>query len=288
MKNIIQFIRIFFFGSTAISLIVGCGTQNILTKANTSGVLLEYKFPTKNQNYQQSQKISQVIDAYGQIINIGINQELNFSVKKNSGAGENDKLDLKVNSMEMGINTQGQEIKPDLSGLKDKQFSMTVSKFGKEVDTHEADAIVYAVSQEENSNLGLIFDTMFPDLPGKVVKKGNTWNSNDSISFRDGEKYTILVMGGVSTLTDFAEIDGRKCAKVSSVYDGTMKGKSFAQGMELNIDGKISGSGTWYFDIENGIFIKDNTTGKTVGKIKIPDGEFTLTRNFENTTELQK
>jgi len=279
---------LFVTGVAIIFMCSGCGTQNLLTKARKSGVMLEYKFPESYMTYKQVQDIGQEIDAMGQLIDIDIVSNVDFQTKKNSDMGEDVKIDMKLNSITMSVNAMGQQMNPDLAELDGKEFHMVVSKNGEEVDTHEADEIVFQTSPDEKSSLGMFFNTFFPDLPEQPVKINDTWTSVDSLSFKDGDRFTTIITNNTFTLTDFTELDGVNCAVVTSKYDGTMKGKSYSQGMELDIDGTITGEGTWYFDFENGCLVKDNTTGKVVGKISMAMGEMGLIRNFKNTTELIK
>ena len=89
----------------------------------------------------------------GQLIEIDIVSEADFLLKKNANEGDNVKIDVKINSISMDIETMGQPMGPELSELNGKEFHMVISKKGKEVDTHEADEIVFQTSPEERSNL---------------------------------------------------------------------------------------------------------------------------------------
>lgn len=286
-KNL--FSKQFYLLGIVISILFSsCATKNVLTKASKKGVLMEYNFTDNYLNYKQNQKIDQTIEAEGQQIKINIVTNVDFLTKKNAMEGENIKIDVKLNSAEMGIEAMGQNMDPDLTDLDGKEFHMVLSKQGEEVDTHEADAIVFQTSPDERSNLGMIFNSLFPDLPGKTVKINDTWTSRDSIHFKDGERFTILDINNTHTLNNFINIDGVNCAEIKSSYQGTMKGKSFTQGMELKVDGTIEGEGVWYFDFENGILIKDNSTGVADGKISMSMAEMPLKRVFNNSTELVK
>ena len=134
----------------------------------------------------------------------------------------------------------------------------------------------------------MMFNSMLPDLPDDLVKIGNTWTSQDSLYFKDGDRYTMVVTTNTHTLNSFMEFEGSNCAEITTKYEGYLKGKSYSQGAELTFDGKISGDGTWYFDFENGRLIKDTGTGLADGKITMEMGEMSLKRGFNNTTELIK
>lgn len=288
MKEKILFIKMVCLGVIGIMIFPACGTQNVLTKAKKNGVMLEYSFPIDYQSYKQVQKIDQEIDAMGQLIEIDIVSELDFLLKKNADEGENAKLEVKVSSISMEMEIMGQQMGPDLSELNGKEFHMVVSNKGKEVDTHEADEIVFQVSPDEKSNLGMMFNSILPDLPDDPVKIGNTWTSRDSIYFKDGERYTLLVTTNTHTLNDYLEYEGVNCAEVKTKYEGYLKGKSYSQGTGLTFDGKINGDGIWYFDFENGRLIKDSSTGLADGKIYMDMSEMSMKRGFNNTTELVK
>lgn len=288
MKKLSLLKQLFLPGLTAILILSSCKTQNVITRAQKSGVEMEYQFPAEYINYKQIQKIDQEIDAMGQLINIDITSELNFLTKKNADVGGNTKIDVKINDLKMSIDAMGQEMGPDLTELNGKEFDLVVSKKGKELDTHEADEIIFQVSPDEKSNVGLLFNTIFPDLPNGKVRINDSWTSKDSVNFKDGERYTILVTNNTYTLNNFVEMDGANCAEIKSAYEGYMKGKSFSQGQEMLIDGKITGEGTWYFDFEKGQLVKDNVVGLADGKIKMSMGDMSFKRKLDNSTELVK
>ncbi|MBN2775136.1 MAG: hypothetical protein JXR31_12845 [Prolixibacteraceae bacterium] len=278
-----------FFAGIIVVFLTSCGTQkNVLTVAKNSGVKLQYSFPDDYINYKQVQDIKQEIDAMGQLINIDINSDVDFLTRKNSVVGDDEKIDIKMNSAKMSISAMGQNMDPDLSELEGKEFHMVIAKNGKEVDTHEADAIIFQTSPEEKSNLGMMFSTIFPDLPDKPAKIGDSWASTDTIAFKDGDRFTNIVSNNHYTLNDFVDFEGKKCAEVITKYDGKITGKSFSQGMELNIKMTLTGDGKFYFDFENGILIKDNTVGKAEGTISMSMGEMEITRTMDTTTELVK
>lgn len=286
MKSKLILIQLISIVIVSMFMLSACGTQNLLTKAKKTGVKLEYNFPNDYQNYKQTQRIDQKIDAMGQLIETDIVSEAEFRVKKNADEGENVKIEVKLNSVSMDIETMGQQIGPDLSELEGKEFHMVVSKKGVEMDTHEADNIVFQITPDEKSNLGMMFNAFLPDLPEDIVKTGNSWTSRDSIYFKDGDRYTMVVTTNTHVLNDFVEFEGANCVEVKTIYEGYLKGKSYSQGAELTFDGKISGDGTWYFDFENGRLIKDNGTGLADGKIIMNMGEMSMKRSFNNTTEL--
>lgn len=288
MKKYLLLSRLSLVWILAIVVFSSCGTQNALTKARKSGVKLEYSFPDTYMNYKLVQNIEQEIDASGQLIEIDIVSEADFLTKKNADEGDNIKIDLKLNSVSMEIDVMGQQMGPDLSELNGKEFHMVVSKTGEEVDTHEADEIIFQTSPDEKSNLGLIFNSFLPDLPDDVVKLEDSWTSRDSIYSKDGDRFTMVVTNNTHTLKNFIDLEGKNCVEVNSKYVGYIKGKSYSQGNELIIDGKISGEGTWYFDFENGRLIKDSTTGLADGSISMSMGDMSLKRIFNNTTELIK
>jgi hypothetical protein len=265
-----------------------CKTQDVLTKARKSGVKMEYSFPDNYLNYKQVQNIDQEIDAMGQIIDIDIVSGVDYLIRKNASQGEDVKIDVKVNSVSMEMDVMGQSMDPDLTELNGKEFNMVVSKSGKEVDTHEADEIIFQTSPDERSSLGMIFNSIFPDLPENSVKLNSSWTSRDSIYFKDGDRYNLIVTNNTHTLNDFIEMDGVNVAEIKTIYEGYLKGKSYSQGEELLINGKLTGEGTWYFDFENGRLIKDETTGLADGKISMSMGEMSFKRSFTNTTTFGK
>jgi hypothetical protein len=67
----------------------------------------------------------------------------------------------------------------------------------------------------------------------------------------------------------FETIDGMKCARVEAVVTGTMKGTGEQMGAPLTIEGTSEGTETWYFAIEEGVYVKGTTKMATTATVTV-------------------
>lgn len=268
-KNTLLF-RLLLIGIIPFALITGgCSTSKKLSKNAGSGIELKYDYSSgKDLHYKFSTTIDQFIDVPGQPMDIAINELLDFSLSPGGKKGNDIIYKVIVNSMTLNVDAPGMETNPDLSGLKGKSFNMTLSQDGKEFDLSDAKNLSYEVSGESQS-IETEFQMIFPKLPEKPVKIGDTWPTKDVVVERSSGSEITMNFNNVNTLEGFEKINGINCAKITMVSAGTRKGNQSAQGMDLMHEGTVKGTSVIYFAIDGGYFVKYVSEGSQTGIINI-------------------
>ena len=109
---------------------------------------------------------------------------------------------------------------------------------------------------------------LFPKMPEKTVKIGETWTDNQESE-----------AGSLKTMTNFTyktvedvKKDGFDCLKIEIVYTQTVKGTLDQNGMEIALDIKGEGSGVMYFGYKKGMVIYSENTLKSEGTAEVEAG----------------
>jgi hypothetical protein len=276
----------------AVILIAGCAARKEIPGKVKEGFMLQYLMP-ENQvlKYQTINGFTQQLDIKGQSVKVESGETTVFSVKSIGQKEDNHQLEVFIDSMSINVNTPRGELSPDMSPVWGENFDMILSPLGKELDLSGADSIQYEVSPGQKRSIGLGFENIFPDLPGRFVKIGDTWTTNDTISEKSGKGELQISLESVNKLQGFETVNGLECAKITAVFTGTLDGKGEEQGIELITKADVEGTDIWYFAYKKGIFVKAITNGTAIGtvtgsgpqQISIP-----LTREFKYETKLIK
>jgi hypothetical protein len=246
----------------AIGLLAGCAAKTANPWGDPkTGMILQYRMAEDQVlKYQTSGEQTQNMEIMGQAISTQSSSESGFSIKSKGIQEGNLLLGVTIDSMSMNISTPQGEMSPDMSTVMGKSFEMTLSPLGKELDVSGAESIRYDLGAAGTRSIGTNFQAAFPDLAGKPVKIGDTWTSTDTIIEKTGELEVRINFESVNTLEGFETVDGLECVKVTADITGTLQGKGEQMGMQLDIQGEVQGTGTWYFAYKEGFFVKDSVT----------------------------
>lgn len=257
--------------------------------AAAKSAVLEYKMPAgRVLTYKISEDMSQIMDIMGQTMDTftksgGTNT---FSAK-----GRKDKnllLGVTIDDMFITINSPMGDMSPDLSPVKGQSFDMVLSPLGSEVDVSGAEAITYA-SASGMTDVSIGFKLFFPDLPGKPLQVGDTWNSSSGADDKSEEMAVRMDFQYVNTFEGLETVEGMECARIKSQVTSTISGTGTQQGMELTMSGTGTGTDIWHFAVKEGIYVKsmsdltfDMTIMVPAADMSIPvtqmrKGEITLT-----------
>ena len=163
-------------------------------------------------------------------------------------------MDIHTSSM------QG-DFSPDLSSIIGKNFDMTLSPLGKEIDLSGAESLTYSTQGGEQSAKSS-FSSIFPDLAEKPVKIGDKWSSVDDNKEKVGNLDIHTVVESEHTLEGLEVVNGFECVRISTQINGTLEGEGEQGGMDMTFEGGVEGNATWYFAYKKGIFVKQ--TGESV------------------------
>jgi hypothetical protein len=99
------------------------------------------------------------------------------------------------------------------------------------------------------------FQAFFPDLPGTPVDIGDTWTTQDTVTVEEGGIEIVIVSESVNTLAGIEPMSGMECAKITAEVTGTVSGEGESQGAQVAFNGTMSGTETWYFAHEEGVYV---------------------------------
>ena len=231
-----------------------------LTYKFTEGVALSYK---------QTGTQLQNLDMMGQTMTTESNSSMDLTLKPKGLKGENNILSVTIDGMTISVNSPQGGVTPDLSSIIGKSFDLVFSPLGREVDVSGASVFSIDMGQSGRRDLSSNFQGLFPDLPDHPVKVGDKWPSEDAIIQKSDAGEIHINFKNEHTLDGFETVDGRECARIKTISKGTMAGALNQGGVSLAMDAKLDGTGTWYFAVKEGIFVKDETKGTMGGLINV-------------------
>ncbi|MCU0646105.1 MAG: DUF6263 family protein, partial [bacterium] len=180
------------------------------------------------------------------ITGTGINQQKNLQA------------DVMLDTMSIVMSSPMGENKPDLSSVLGKNFGMTFTSKGKELDYTRTEAleIDFGMMAGGKQNLSSNFRNLFPDLPQQPIKIGETWTSKDTLTIPQSGMEINLKTETTNKLEGLEVVAGMECLKITSKSKGTVDGKGERMGMNMGIEGDTDATTTWYFAYKLGIFVK--------------------------------
>jgi hypothetical protein len=223
----------------------------------------------KNISYYLSSSVAQTMDVGGQTMNVNVNNDMAFKVKMLGKVEENLKLQVTIDSMSMKVESMQGSTGSKIKDVEGKSFNMTISPIGKVIDVSEALNVKYSVEGQGNADLSQAFSKLFPDLPVKAVKPGETWTQNDTITTKSDVTNSTQIIQSINKFEGIEKINGIDCAKISATLTGTMQTTTQNMGMDIFISGPLQGTVTYYFAVKEGYFIKQESTSKMNGTIEV-------------------
>lgn len=274
----------FVFVSGACILILvclsGCTTTGTPWGNPETGLILSYRMnPGEHLQYKMTSEFLQSLDIRGQSVEINMASDVGFSVKSEGFEGENHDLGIMIDEFTISIQTPQGEMNPDTAQIMGKSFGMTLSPMGEELELEGTEELKYSISPGKNQNASIFFQAIFPDLPDRPVKVGDTWTSDNTIEETSETGTMKMVFHNVHTLEGYEEMMGYLCARIRTTYTGTLDAKGKEGPMDLVSKGTLEGADIWYFAYTEGWFVKivskgtsDSTiTGTGPQEISIPE-----------------
>jgi hypothetical protein len=253
-----------------IFLLAGCAAKKQFWGDPKTGLILKYQMPKdKVMKYQFTTDMKQNLEVMGNVMKNLVATSYSFTTKSKGESDKNHLLEITVDSMKMNVNSPQGDFSPDLSSVIGKNFGMTLSSIGKELDVSGAEAIKYDMGPEGERSIVSDFKTIFPDLAKKPVKVGDSWTTKDTIDIKGGRMDINMTFESVNTLVGFETLDGMECIKVTAKTAGTMDGEGEQGGANMVFEGDSESSDTWYFAYKKGVFVKSTSEGTTDATIAV-------------------
>jgi hypothetical protein len=251
------------------------------------GLILEYKMPEGSTfGYEISQIAEQEFEMMGQPTTMEFDKSYVITLLSRGLKQGNHDLGITIESMDAGMSSPQGDFPADVSGVAGKSFDLTLSPLGKEMQLAGADAIEYGLGMAGSRSVTPDFQSMFPDLPGRPVKAGDTWTSADSLNVKDSGSDILIATSSVHTLDGIETINGMECARIKTDVTGTVTREGSQMGATLAFSGTGEGAEVWYFAYEEGLFAKLNTDLSLTSTITVSGTqEMTIPMSQRMTTE---
>jgi hypothetical protein len=113
----------------------------------------------------------------------------------------------------------------------------------------------------------------------------------DTIREDSENEEVLLVLRSENTFEGMETIHGYECAKIVAQLSGPRIGKQTVQGVTLTTEGEIAGTMTWYFAIQEGIFVKsvmDSSSESTITATGAQNISFPMNMIVKSTVEASK
>lgn len=274
---------------------------------NDATYSLKYKFDEGNEYRYNLRTISnntQVIETDTTITasaNQTIDYEFSFEVVELDEQNvaelsvniETINLDAMINGEKIEYNTDN-ELTPEekreyleYEAMANNPFRVRITEIGEVLEVSRIDKIIDKVLEMEGlvdslslqekqqlmSNIGEtlikpLTQQLFRVLPKSDVGKDSSWSQNYPsqlmvFQLNNTAKFTVL---------DIVQDEGDKLAKVSAGLNATFQGDKEAQqqGVQYSFnDPQVSGSGTWYFNIDEGLIQESETMTRIETSVNI-------------------
>ena len=266
----------------AVSLLTGCAAKKapaVLWGDPETGLILEYRMPEKGPlKYEMTTTFLQSMDMGGQSMDTESNTVTAMSVSSRGIKGDDLLLTMTIDDASISVDAPVGEVTADMSDVIGKSFDMSLSILGEEKDLPDPNSIEYDLGPGGKRSAISSVQMMFPDLPGRPIKVGDSWTSVDGFSEKGGGGDMTMSFEIVNTLVGFETVNGMECAKIEAEYTGTIKGSGVQGPAEWSSEGEMEGVSTWYFAYKKGILVKDTTEGTGTANVvaQTPQGEMTI------------
>lgn len=260
-RNIVSLLILAGITCSGLILLPGCASKKKLWGDTRKGLILSYRMPESQPlRYISTGDASQKVEVMGQKFDVNMKSYQEYSVQTEHPSANPMTLKITVDTMYIYLKTPMKDFTPDMTGVIGRQFPIRLTSLGKESDFSQAEAITFNLGGETR-NLAPEFQSFFPDLPGKPVKPGDSWNYPDTIKEESGGNWLHLYVNCTATLEGYETVNGRECAKVMVPFSGIVLGEGNMNGIATKTSGEVSGTDHYYFDYKNGVLVKISSDG---------------------------
>jgi hypothetical protein len=224
------------------------------------GLILEYRMvPGGTMKYEMAQEAEQKFEMMGQQVTMVFDKAYGFSLASRGLREGNHDLTITIESMDAGVSSPQGDFPANVEAAVGKSFDLTVSPLGKEQVLSGADSVRYSLGMAGTRDVSSDFQGLFPDLAGRPVKVGDTWNTKDAIDVKDENADIRIATVNVNTFDGFETVNGMECARVAAEVTGTVTGEGSQMGSNLSFSGSVEGTEVWYFAYKEGLLIKSTS-----------------------------
>ena len=254
-----------------IALVTACGNSGKLDL--NKEYKPEYRSNEYNDlNYKAVYNLKTFMEMQGQPMNAERAFDFIYSFSGKEAGSENSHLmTITLENIDAKMITALGQQKFDTRHINGKSFDMMISANGSELSYPHPDQLLrldMGAMAGGELNLEFILKYNFPELPDSPVKGGETWQETFQRTQIEGSLQPLVNINAVHQYVDVEKVDGYDCIKVESTYKAEIEGSEEQMGMIWTYIGKLEGSSTWYFAVQEGFVVKVSTIEKSKGIIK--------------------
>jgi len=239
-------------------------------KTGARELVLAYNFPeSKPISYSVNTEARQQMDVEGQIMNILAHNRIVFKMSLREKQGENLVVGITIDTLNASVDAMGNVTGGAFPEIAGKSFNMVITPQGKIIDNSEGEKITYSLNGQNTGNLGQTFRNVFPTLPAKTIKPGDTWTSLDTVKTQSAGANVFQILETVNTYEKDEKINGIMCARIVSSIKGTNQTTTQNMGMDILMHGPVTGQSVVYFAIDGGYIVRVDEVSKMNGTIEI-------------------
>lgn len=233
----------------------------------------EYRSNEYNDlNYKAVYNLKTFMEMQGQPMNAERAFDFIYSFSGKEAGSENSHLiSITFEHIDAKMITALGQQKFDTRHINGKSLDMMISANGSKLSYPHPDQLLRldmgAIAGGE-LNLEFILKYNFPELPDSPVKGGETWQETFQRTQIEGSLQPLVNINAVHQYVDVEKVDDYDCIKVESTYKAEIEGSEEQMGMIWTYIGKLEGSSTWYFAVQEGFVVKVSTKEKSKGIIK--------------------
>jgi hypothetical protein len=265
----------------AAALLAGCAAKKApeaFWGDPETGLILEYRMPEEPLTYEMISTFLQSMDMGGQTVDTKSTSMTTMSIASRGAKNGDLMLTVTLEDASVGVDAPGAGLEADMSEAIGKSFEMTLSALGEEKDLPDPNSIQYDLGLGGKRSAISSVQMMFPDLPGRPVKVGDSWTTVDGFTEEGGGGNMTISFETVNTLVGFETVNGMECAKIEALYQGTIEGSGAEGPAEWESEGEIEGVSTWYFAYKKGVLVSDAMEGTGTADVvaQTPQGEMKI------------
>ncbi len=168
-----------------------------------------------------------------------------------------------------------------MANLIGKRTRLTVSPKGEVLKREVIDSVK---TDRFMSGLGLRELIKLPRLAAGPVRMGDKWNVTQADTNDLGGGKIVTTTNTAYTLAGKEKVQGHDCLKITYTGTASTAGKGSMMGMELFVEGTGKSTGTFYFDPEKGMFVRNEAKQENETTMAAT-GQQNMTIPISSTTE---
>jgi hypothetical protein len=246
-----------------------CSGTKSASSASSGSASLEYRMSAPaGYSYQHTTITDQYMDIQGQSVEVSAKTIMEFKAQNINKIADGVNFDVIIDTAGMSVASMMENSVSDMN-LKGKSFKMSIKPNGKPISYGEAANIEFGTASSGMSDLASMFAGIFPLLSKSQAKPGDVWTSTDTLTVKSKTNETVTIGTANYTLVGFETLNGRNCAHITSVMEGTRSSKMNSQGMDLIMSFPYKGTESIWFDATEGVIVKYDVEAKGDGIVEI-------------------